>query len=197
MNNGVFIILPYVIIYEDVLHTLIKGVNPKWLPPTNGEGITRPPRENHRKSWERGKTQRKSTWATGAYHSKWSWNPPRPWTELRYWYRPRSPLRVDTRSSSRVSTIPLLLQRIFPRAMFTFNWNTSRDKNEQTSHMWEPPNCHHIYYVWQDFLIYLKVRQWLNLLRWLRDFKLLLKVLMNLSTCTFESILCRSINRKL
>lgn len=55
MNNGVFIILPYVIIYEDVLHTLIKGVNPKWLPPTNGEGITRPPRENQRRSWEREK----------------------------------------------------------------------------------------------------------------------------------------------
>lgn len=55
MNNGVFIILPYVIIYEDVLHTWIKGVDPKWLPPTNGEGITRPPREKPQK--ELGKWQ--------------------------------------------------------------------------------------------------------------------------------------------
>lgn len=174
-----------------------KGSTQNGFPPRMEKVLLAHLEKNHRKSWESGKTRRKSTWATGAYHSKWSWNPPRPWTELRYWYRPRSPFRVDTRSSSRVSTIPLLLQRIFPRAMFTFNWNTSRDKNEQTSHMREPPNCHHIYYVWRDFLIYLKVRQWLNLLRWLRDFKLLLKVLMNFSNSTFESILCRSLNRKL
>lgn len=46
MNNGILIILPYVIIYEDMLHILVKGVNPKWLPSTNGKGITSPPIED-------------------------------------------------------------------------------------------------------------------------------------------------------
>lgn len=139
MNNGNLVILPYVVIYEDVLHILVEGVNPKWLPPTDGEGITSPPKKdkqnNNTEIGKKGQNTEIRLNQCCLYHSKWSWNPPRPWTELRYWYRPRSPSWVDTRSSSRVNTIPLLLQRIFPMAIFTFNWNRSRKKYQ--SSMWE------------------------------------------------------------
>jgi hypothetical protein len=60
------------------------------------------------------------------YQSKWSWKPPRHWTELRYWYRARSPSQVDRRSSARVSTAPFLLQRIWPGVSFTLSWGGSR-----------------------------------------------------------------------
>lgn len=66
-----------------------------------------------------------------SYQSKWSWKPPRPCTELKYWYRPLSPSRVDTRSSARLRTIPLLLQRILPGVIFTLNW--ARRERERKS----------------------------------------------------------------
>lgn len=133
------------------------------------------------------------------YQSKWSWNPPRPWTELKYWYRPRSPLRFDTRSSSRISTIPLLLQRIFPKAMFTFNWKMSKNRNWHPSHMWKPIEAfiklapYFLLTTYERIFIYLKARQRLNLLRWLRVFNLPHKMLPDFYTCTNESILCRGI----
>lgn len=43
MNDGVIVILPYVVVYKDVLNGLVKGVDPQWLPPVNGIGITNPP----------------------------------------------------------------------------------------------------------------------------------------------------------
>lgn len=55
MHDGILVILPYVVVYEDVLNILVKGVDPQRLPPTNGEGITSPPgREaRHRQLWKR------------------------------------------------------------------------------------------------------------------------------------------------
>lgn len=66
------------------------------------------------------------------HQSKWSWKPLRPSAELRYWYTCRSPSRVATRSSPRVSTAPLLLHLIRPAVTFTLNcemkrsWGSSR-----------------------------------------------------------------------
>lgn len=43
MNYGILVVLPYVVIYENVLDILVKGVHPQRLPPTDREGITDPP----------------------------------------------------------------------------------------------------------------------------------------------------------
>lgn len=61
MNDGVLIILPDVIIYEDVLHVLVKGVDPEGLPPTDGEGVAGPPEEEEESGLEGGATRR--SWA--------------------------------------------------------------------------------------------------------------------------------------
>lgn len=66
MNDGVLVILPDVIIYKDVLHILVKGVDPKRLPPTNGEGVSGPPEEDKNRGLERRAKQRSRTGATVA-----------------------------------------------------------------------------------------------------------------------------------
>lgn len=43
MDYGVLIVLPDVVVYEDVLDVAVEGVDPQWLPPTDGEGVTGPP----------------------------------------------------------------------------------------------------------------------------------------------------------
>lgn len=43
MNYGILVVLSYVVIYEDVLNILVKGVDPQRLSPTDGEGICSPP----------------------------------------------------------------------------------------------------------------------------------------------------------
>lgn len=43
LNDGILIIHSDVVIYEDVLNVLVKGVNPQRLPPADGEGVTSPP----------------------------------------------------------------------------------------------------------------------------------------------------------
>lgn len=48
MNYSILVVLSYVVIYEDVLNILVKGVDPQGLPPTDGEGITEPPEREHR-----------------------------------------------------------------------------------------------------------------------------------------------------
>lgn len=45
MNYGILVVLSYVVIYEDVLNILVKGVDPQRLSPTDGEGICSPPRQ--------------------------------------------------------------------------------------------------------------------------------------------------------
>lgn len=125
MHDGILVVLSDVVVDEDVLDMLVEGVHPQRLPPPDGEGITGPPEgeESHSKFTH---GRHKTPIPPGlseccAYHSKWSWKPPTPWTELKYWYRPRSPSRVDRRSSPRLRTAPFLWQRIFPGVIFTFN----------------------------------------------------------------------------
>lgn len=48
MNDGVLVILADVVVYEDVLNVLVKGVDPQRLPPTNGVGIADPPGRERR-----------------------------------------------------------------------------------------------------------------------------------------------------
>ncbi len=136
---SILIILTYVVVYEDVLNTMVKRVDPQRLPPQKGEGISSPPgqKNRHRKFWKTmdegikaPKLTLKSSWGQNAYQSKWSWKPPRPWTELRYWYKYLSPPEVVTRSSARLRTVSLLLQRILPAVIFTLNWVES-DKRSQ------------------------------------------------------------------
>lgn len=48
MDDGVLVVLPDVVVYEDVLHPLVKGVHPEGLPPTDGEGVGGPPEKTGR-----------------------------------------------------------------------------------------------------------------------------------------------------
>lgn len=48
INNGILIVLPYVVVYEDVLNMLIEWIDPEWLPPTVREGISSPPGQRGR-----------------------------------------------------------------------------------------------------------------------------------------------------
>lgn len=43
MNNGILIILPYVVIYEDVLNVVVERVDPQRLPPADGVCVSSPP----------------------------------------------------------------------------------------------------------------------------------------------------------
>ncbi len=43
MNYGILVVLAYVVIDEDVLNILVKGVDPQGLPPTDGVVINSPP----------------------------------------------------------------------------------------------------------------------------------------------------------
>ena len=144
MDNGILVVMPYVVVYEDVLNRLVKRVDPKWFTPTNREGITSPPGEDTRQSemWEWENREQRTDWCRpkegSAYQLKWSLKPPRPWTELRYWYRALSPLWVDTRSSARLRKTPVLLQRILPAVMLTFNCaKRQKEPNRKTRNMEE------------------------------------------------------------
>lgn len=59
MNYGILVILPNVVVYEDVLNILVKGVDPQRLAATNREGITRPPGEE---SWAQKDVLKVSEW---------------------------------------------------------------------------------------------------------------------------------------
>lgn len=43
MHDGVLVILPDVVVDEDVLNSRVEGINPERLPATDGEGVSDPP----------------------------------------------------------------------------------------------------------------------------------------------------------
>lgn len=43
LNDGVLVVLSYVVVYEDVLNMLVEGVNPQRFPPPDGGAVTGPP----------------------------------------------------------------------------------------------------------------------------------------------------------
>lgn len=53
MNYGVLVIQAYVVVYEDVLNIVVKGVDPQRLPSTNRVGVTHPP-GNKKHGWMKG-----------------------------------------------------------------------------------------------------------------------------------------------
>lgn len=83
-------------------------------------------------------TSAQATGGGATHQSKWSWKPPKPWTELRYWYRPLSPSRVDTCSPFLLSTVAERLQRIFPGAGFTSSCSMagSDSQDQEVNSLW-------------------------------------------------------------
>lgn len=55
VNYCILIVLPYVVVYEDVLNVLVKGVDPQRFAPADGEGITCPPGYRNREAERYGK----------------------------------------------------------------------------------------------------------------------------------------------